>query len=173
MHSIAFRVEVEQILDSQFDAQGVETPVTVQVLHAVALVDGDPLFNRKQSDIDVSDLLETAKLPSGTKQDFTLLTCSCGIPGCAGYHDDPQVEITDELVRWHLPCEGYQRVMAPKLGPGPWVLTFDRAQYVQAIAQLAEQLASMQQARKEQGTPCCVFPGQVGPEFELAPFDEA
>lgn len=173
MHSIAFRVEAEQVLDSQFDAQGVEAPVTVQLLRAEVLVDGDPLFNRKQSDIDVSELLETATLPSGTKQDFTLLTCSCGIPGCAGYHDDPQVEVTDNQVRWHLPCESYEKVITPAHGFGPWVLTFERSQYAQAIAQLKEQVDSMQQAFKEKGIHCCVFPGQVGPEFERVPFDEA
>lgn len=60
---------------------------------------------------------------------FTLFTCTCGVPECAGYFNSVVQRSTGEQVSWELPAE---------IAGSPKTLVFDKAQYLEEC-QLLEQ----------------------------------
>lgn len=44
----------------------------------------------------------------GLSCEFTLLTCSCGVSGCAGYHDNAHQVWGEKIVEWYLNHEEYR-----------------------------------------------------------------
>ena len=57
-----------------------------------------------------SSLFNAAEVLSAVKFDFTefdLFTCSCGVPGCAGYHSPVTQQKTKNIVKWTFPSENY------------------------------------------------------------------
>ena len=62
-------------------------------------IDGkNPLMAPNDDDFDIRELLISGK--PGHKEAVFILTCSCGIPGCAGYHDGIKVAFSDNTVEW-------------------------------------------------------------------------
>lgn len=100
-------------------------PVYVPVVH----IDGRPLFRCPNQVVDTLGLLFWSQVPEG----FDLLTCTCGVAGCAGFHEEVAVALTElgdgtEVVQWTIPTLGYDRCIDTSHGPGPWVFRFSRAQ---------------------------------------------
>ena len=57
-----------------------------------------------------SSLFNAAEVLSAIKFDFTefdLFTCSCVVPGCAGYHSPLTQQKTKNIVKWTFPSENY------------------------------------------------------------------
>lgn len=77
------------------------------------------------------------------KQD--ILTCSCGVAGCAGFQEEVVITREGGLLHWDLPTDGYDKCVADAFGPGPWRFTFEVEQYEQALAELERQLLAREQ----------------------------
>ncbi len=118
-----------------------EAPPGLTVCTPVFKVNGEPLFRQDQYTVDTLDVL----IRAADEGEFDLLTCSCGVAGCAGFHDPVEVRriqtpTGQDLVQWHVPTCGYERCIDESWGPGPWVLQFERSQLLQALVQLEAQM---------------------------------
>lgn len=114
-------------------------------------VNGRPLFSDELPVVDTLGLL----VCSGQGGGFDLLTCTCGVPGCAGFHEEVEVLADAHSVRWRIPAQGYSGALHESFGGGPWTLEFERQAFEQAIAQ-AETL--LLEAEKAAGTPLALCP---------------
>lgn len=133
-----------------------ETAQGLTVCTPVFRVNGKPLFRQDGYTVDTLGVL----IRGADEGEFDLLTCSCGVAGCAGFHDPVEVRRLvapsgETVVQWHVPLCGYDRCIAESWGPGPWVFQFESAQLARAIAQLE---AGLLEAEREHGvieyTPC-------------------
>lgn len=76
----------------------------------------------------------------GLSADFTLLTCSCGVAGCAGFLQDPVQVWGDEEVVWQLNAQEYGKyfphLAAELADDAPIVLRFPTPSMQTALARL-------------------------------------
>ncbi len=90
-------------------------------LTAVLLVDGKPLVDFGYYTVDVDALSQSIQV-SGT---FDILTCDCGVAGCAGLNSGIHIEHEGNQIRWNLteplPARSF---------------TFEQGQYQHAVYQL-------------------------------------
>ncbi len=119
-------------------------------------VTGEPLFRNDRYTVDTLGVL----IRGADEGEFDLLTCSCGVAGCAGFHDPVEVRrlqtpTGQDLVQWHVPTCGYERCIDESWGPGPWVLQFERMQLLQALAHLEAQLLEAERERGAIEYPPC------------------
>lgn len=114
-------------------------------------VNGRALFVGERPVVDTLSLL----VCSGQTGGFDLLTCTCGVPGCAGFHEEVEVLADAHSVRWHIPAQGYSGALHESFGAGPWTFEFERQSFEQAITQ-AEILVL--EAEKNAGAPLALCP---------------
>lgn len=111
-----------------------------------ALVDGkSPYANPKQEDVFDAVSVVLQGLEPG---EFEVYTCSCGVAGCAGIHEDVVLEADDRYVRWRFPKDPFSKRLDAKLnGPAKTpIVEFSRTQYAEALAGLEAQLNRLVQA---------------------------
>jgi len=127
-------------------------------------VNGKPLFG----DRVVSDVLATLFDAANTGE-LTLLSCSCGVPECAGFMEPVRVQVRPceqatqgWVVDWHLPVEGYGRCVLKDWGEGPWAFRFERAQVLAELERFSQSLA----AQHERTGPLYLSPSEPFCEFE-------
>jgi hypothetical protein len=87
-----------------------------------------------------------------------LYTCSCGVAGCAGFHEYVQLRASDDAMAWMFPEAPYRAGLDPaRFPPGvPLQVTFDKAQYLKALAALEADLGKL---FKDSAIPAVVIPG--------------
>lgn len=116
-------------------------PMFVPVLR----INGKPLFTNPDQIVDTMGLL----LWSQDTGNFDLLTCTCGVAGCAGFHEEVTVTGSEDesgrkVVEWSIPECGYSGRVSRALGAGPWTFRFDRAQLVAETDAIAAQLLELE-----------------------------
>lgn len=84
---------------------------------------------------------------AGHTGSFDLLTCTCGVAGCAGFHEEVTVRADSHKVQWLVPVEGYGDELSAAFGPGPWTFTFERDAYDRALAELEKELLALQRSQ--------------------------
>lgn len=97
-------------------------------------IDGKPL-NKVGQEFDFAEIIAS----SFFGHDFYLFTCSCGVPGCANYHNPVELAIIEDqnLVYWTFPQEpGYKELEGE-------VYKFDLKAYLQLIESLQTQLIAL------------------------------
>lgn len=125
------------------------TPVAIEdaeVMHGHVLlhIDNHPLTAGSPI-VDVLSLLD-----QGTKNgDFSLFTCGCGVPGCAGYHEDVLLGSERDFITWHVPFTGYQQHFSKNYGDGPWNFRFSTSLYSRALKKLKEDLLALERLHGE------------------------
>lgn len=126
-----------------------------ELLTLLPVINGKPLFGDSVPHVDTLEVLVAGEHPG----DIELCTCTCGVAECAGFWEPVQVRMTKDCVTWHIPAEGYARLVAQShFGAGPWTFEFKREAYFKALAQAEQQCVAAQAA-----TPSAVF--APAPEF--------
>lgn len=121
------------------------------LLEAIPLVDGIPLVPGFLFDA-------TMVLAAGLRsQELHFFTCACGVPGCADFHYEPKLEVTDSTVTWLFPESPYRTRINPELRgqDRPLCFEFDRSAYAHALAQLR---AVVLEAAYQAEIPVCLSP---------------
>lgn len=121
------------------------------------LVDGRPLAAKVPAEFNVLTVLGAGDV---ALLETDLYTCSCGVAGCAGIFDHCVISSKEDAVQWQLPEEPYRRLIDPALvaAGAPLLLTFDRAQYLAALASLRSELIEL---AARLGTPVTIGPGAL------------
>lgn len=114
-------------------------------------VDGMPLHDGYV--FDVSPLIGYGLRNASTD----LYTCSCGIAGCAGIHDEVELQVSDDAMVWLFPEVPFRKTLPAALFPAnqPLAVRFDREQYRQALQSLEAQLLAL---AADGGTPVILAP---------------
>lgn len=125
-------------------------------------VNGLPLFGNKVPYVDTLYLL----VRGSVQGEFDLCTCSCGVSGCAGFHEPVRVEVKEagNMVSWHIPAEGYSHVIDPAFGRGPWVLHMRKDQLDEALSTLEGRILDL--AAEEPRTQLSPFDGRLDEDEE-------
>jgi hypothetical protein len=119
-------------------------------------VNGAPLF----PDF-VLDAIEV--LVQGTHEGrFYPVTCGCGVPECAGIHDDIRIHCDATVVAWLMPRQTYGKRLQSDipLESGNYVLRFERRGYEEALVGLR---ADLERKRHAEGCPLALLP-DISPE---------
>ncbi|MCC5612114.1 hypothetical protein LC612_36615 [Nostoc sp. CHAB 5834] len=129
-NQISFAVSATQAVIE--DAEVVHADVAL-LLDNLPLTSGSPI-------VDVLSLLEQS-----TKEgDFSLFTCACGVPGCAGYHEDVFLSLERDFILWHVPSTGYRKHFTDKYEDGPWNFRFSTSLYRGALDKLKADLFALE-----------------------------
>lgn len=109
------------------------------------IIDGTPLFIEGSNPVvDVHDLVIYGAIYN-TSTKFDLCTCTCGVAGCAGFHEEVMMTSDDKVVEWRIPLCGYNVYIDPIfVCAGAITLTFDRHQYEQEWASVISQLTEIE-----------------------------
>lgn len=130
-------------------------------VEARPVVDGLPL-------LPTGYLFDTlAVLSYGRKTCATdLFTCSCGVAGCAGIHEEVEIVRTVRDVSWTFPEDPFRTRLEPRLFPAGEFLTvrFARGQYDAALRALERELEVM---GADGGLPV-VIPPDSSPDLSLS-----
>lgn len=107
-----------------------------------AVIDGN-LVGLAGMPVDIYSLLGSRGLSVG----ICVLTCSCGVAGCAGFHEDVVQSWGPDEVEWAFSAEDYQKVL-PFLhpsadSPGNLVLKFSTKELEAALDNLTEALTKL------------------------------
>lgn len=126
-------------IEIDFTPYGQATPAGLQVTVAtpVLLVDGQHLFKGRRPVLDTIDLL----FKSTRSGEMELLTCTCGVSGCAGFHEGVAVRRVGDVVHWDIPRLGYGPVLAEHLN-APLTLSFELSALRQTLNALRQQLGA-------------------------------
>lgn len=74
--------------------------------------------------------MNDGRSPEYEYSEFYVLSCSCGVAGCAGIHDGVYIDESDDNLYWRIPVEmGYQKT---RLMEGA-VYSFNKEQYIEAF----------------------------------------
>lgn len=116
------------------------------------VLDGTPFPN-----IGVFDAVDML-LYGAADAETDLYTCSCGNAGCAGFHEEVRLRASSDTMAWEFPEEPFRALLDPAIiqAGAPLHLTFDKAQYVQALAVLESNLEKL---FKDSVMPAVVIPG--------------
>lgn len=109
--------------------------LSVVVATPMLKVDGLPLFRNPRPVVDTIELLFKATQAG----EMELLTCSCGVPGCAGFHEAVRVRRDGDVVHWGMPRLGYDRALAEHL-TAPLTLSFELSALQQCLSDLRQAL---------------------------------
>lgn len=120
----------------RIEHQGADLVVATPDLY----INGHRLLRSAAPVVDTLGLMVHA----GHTGSFDLLTCTCGVAGCAGFHEEVTVRADSHKVQWLVPVEGYGDELSAAFGPGPWTFTFERQAYDQAVAELEKGLLDLQ-----------------------------
>ena len=137
---LAFSV---QLVDVPLADGPLKTALVAPEIHGLRL----PTSGRERP-LDAFSLLVQRDVPGG----FDLYTCSCGVAGCAGFHDEVELSVDGQALTWQIPLEPYRDLMPD----APWSddglrVRFDRAQYLQALDSLEQQLLQLEAAEGQLG----------------------
>jgi len=141
--TLAASIEGGVLLDKEaLSADPALNPVFIPVLH----LNGEPLFTNPDRVVDTLGLLLWSQDPGS----FDLLTCTCGVAGCAGFHHEVTVAVSEgeagrKVVEWNIPECGYSKCVSKARGAGPWTFRFDRDQLVAETDALAAQLLALEE----------------------------
>lgn len=126
------------------DAQGHDAVVGKSLYAAVT-----PIINGQA--IETNWVFDTVALM--VRQDigyhvFDLFTCTCGVAGCAGIHDEIHLRVGLEEVQLQIPrVEPFIKRFVPKYFPSisePFIWTFDAKTYHQSCADLIKQIQAIE-----------------------------
>lgn len=145
---------------SEFDEEGAPAQLGLEV---TPLLDGVPLM--KGDVFDAVDLL----LYGVGNAETDLYTCSCGVAGCAGFHEEVRLCEGAATMAWEFPEEPYRTRLAGERFPAgqPLRLEFDKTQYAQALAGLEAELAALFAASE---VPVVVHPGWSCEQLDASGF---
>lgn len=90
---------------------------------------------------------------------FDLLTCECGVPGCAGFHDQIKQKVTLEEVVWEFPSENYYNTK--KLS-----YHFDKMHFMQEFKKLSNEVFSLEEKS-------FYHPSQLSDDMFISPEDQS
>lgn len=134
------------------------------VWSADVAVNDKPIFQSRVI-LDVLALL----FDGANTGELTLLSCTCGVPECAGFMEPVSVKVTPSedasggwQVSWHLPLCGYARCVTPEGGAGPWTFRFERSQVLTELERFSQSLV----AQHERTGPLYISPSEPFSEFE-------
>jgi hypothetical protein len=136
VRSLSFTVHVVDLTDDSRE-EGPGRPY--RCLEARPLADGIPLH--KGYVFDIAPLIGY-----GLRDvDTDLYTCSCGVAGCAGIHEEVELRVDAESVSWTFPEDPFRKGLAGELFPAdaPLTLHFDKAQYQRALESAEAQLLAL------------------------------
>lgn len=120
-------------------------------------VNGQSLFDLRDGGLSI-DLAELARSVDHDG-DYQMLTCSCGIAGCAGIKEGIRVRHNAKCVRWSV------RTFQPAR-----ILVFDRSHYRNAI--LRGVLEGRKVEAQLRGMNIDFVPSQIAGQLESAPLKE-
>lgn len=121
LHTIGFALEPQERDSSD------RVPVA-----ATLLVDGVPAMKSPGGYFDLGVVLAYGARPAPAVYPFT---CSCGVPGCAGFHREAVFEARGDEMVWLLPDDPFRTALRADLtdSSAPLELRFARAQYEAAL----------------------------------------
>jgi hypothetical protein len=154
-HSLSFNVVVVDLVDSS-DEGAPARPY--RLLEARPLVDGTPLLDGYV--FDVAPLIGYGLRDVETD----LYTCSCGVAGCAGIHENVQLRVDRDSVAWTFPEEPFRKEMCAELFPAdaPLTVRFERKQYKQALRDVEAELLAL---AADGGAPVVLAAGSAYPDL--------
>lgn len=128
------------------DAQGNDVIVGKKLYAAV-----EPVINGKTIQTGwVFDTMSLLVRKSIGYYLFDVFTCSCGIAGCAGIHDEVHLRVGRDEVQLQFPrVDPFLKRFVPKYFPdadAPLIWTFDAQSYHQALDDLVVQLEAIEVA---------------------------
>lgn len=132
MNHLSFYVELSPVRKSH-----------LQLLNVLPVIDGKSFLSTESNPcMNSADLLALQPW-----QELDLCTCTCGVPGCAGYHEEVQIREKGNSVQWTVPLCGYENVVDTKaFGNGPWHFVFSKEQQQQAVDDLAHRVENLLKA---------------------------
>ena len=89
-----------------------------------------------------------------------IYNCSCGVPGCAGIHDEIKVVKEEDTIVWRFEKEIYDHLLTDKVKQSilvedeDYVVVFDKRQYREEIERL---LKEMLEVRNSSAMPAVLF----------------
>jgi hypothetical protein len=102
------------------------------------LVDGARLHDPGKSHVFDALSVVSAGLGGGSCDIFT---CSCGVAGCAGIHEDVRIEVFGDEVSWVFPERPFRNSFSLRFqGAHEFEVVFDKAQYAQELSRLVRSL---------------------------------
>lgn len=140
---LSFKTEVRECMTyAEEDLTGVARPylgVTVR-----PLVDGVELLETRFI-FDIGSVIARGAEPS----EFDPFTCSCGVAGCAGIHEEVELTASDSEVHWTFPESCFRAVLNPEVfaSDEPLVAKFDKRQYLQALADVEAEIVQLEASR--------------------------
>ena len=124
---------------NRLDVQSRVDPVLNEIVTQL-LVDGQLLTDFKKDSLSVDlSALETATRQSG---EFTIVTCICGYPSCAGIKQGIRIDHTGECVHWIGRILGETQTFS-----------FDRQEFRIAVERGIEQLKQLMATHKVEVAP--------------------
>lgn len=138
------------------DEQGNETVVGKELYAAVIpVINGQPIETGWV--FDTTALLVHQEIGYHL---FDLFTCTCGVAGCVGIHDELHLRVGKDEVQLQIPrVEPFLKRLSPKYFPNaeaPWILTFDAQEYKKALEDLVVQVQAIEAANP--GIPVSFWP---------------
>ena len=131
------------------DAQGNETIVGHNLYAAIT-----PVINGQA--IETNWVFDTVALLTRRSigcHAFDLFTCTCGVAGCAGIHDELYLRVSEKDVELQIPREDpFIKLLVPKYFESidqPFIWTFETREYQQACDNLIEQLQALEVANSD------------------------
>ena len=118
---LAFSV---QLVDVPLADGPLKTALVAPEIHGLRL----PTSGRERP-LDAFSLLVQRDVPGG----FDLYTCSCGVAGCAGFHDEVELSVDGQALTWQIPLEPYRDLM-----PDGSIKRVMEALYVKSLVDPAE-----------------------------------
>jgi hypothetical protein len=98
LHSPLHFFEFKQMnsLDIKLEADHSQVEKGILYLKCSLTIDGVSPLQNHDDDFDLCALFKSLK----TDGSYLIFTCSCGIAGCAGYHEGVHVSIDKETINW-------------------------------------------------------------------------
>ena len=141
--SLDWSLEPIEYESSCFDKDGNELPFTALHAKVLPIVNGVPLDTGWV--YDTLGVLGRTELGHYT---MDMLTCSCGVAGCAGIDDHVHIRVDADTVQWQFPRQDpFPKTLVPThfaSADAPLLWTFDAKQYHASIASLIAQLKALE-----------------------------
>lgn len=140
--TLSFAIESERLVEEEYQL-GSQEPVTEGAPYLSVLV--HPLVNGKKLTSGYAVDIRALVGYGARATTLDIYTCSCGVAGCAGIFDDVHLGVDGTSVTWTFPEAPFRQKFDPELFPAgsPLLVRFNKAQYVQALANLESQLYEM------------------------------
>lgn len=146
MHTISFILEPQEVFAAGRKHDG---PAWVR-----AEIDGHSIGDASMP----LDLLALLAYKGISGNNLTVLNCTCGVPACAGFHENCHQVVEDHVVRWRLSADEYGSLLPmAQACPGKegWIeLPFQRSQYETALEDGLRQIEEALRLARLRLQPC-------------------